>query len=243
LVKEIDDPKAKANYSYAAALLARDEKDYKLSIKILDSIDQSQWGNEFGWRVTRTQVAASYLSDNFKNEDFDKVNEIIAATPDGLKQFVVIDAIRNLGAIAENHKMESFKLLNLARAEFGKMEITVPSEKSPLFQLSPLALLKLVDLYERVGFHDEALDTLREFVKFQNRISGSFVGMNRFGEPISYFYYTTLPRKLVESDFDAICADIGQIEPTRARVAFRLHFLWENTRNGSIGESGLIELN
>jgi hypothetical protein len=117
--------------------------------------------------------------------------------------------------------------------------LPVPARSYWLTPVNPAKFLNLVDGYYQAGYKNEALVTLREFVRLQNQLSTSYVTKDANGRIVSYYHFS-LKKRFIEDNYESVCQNIGQIEATPIRLEFRLNVLWQTTRNGDIGGSGTI---
>lgn len=240
--KAIGDKEAQARFLLAASAFARYEKNYRLSIRILDGIDEDLREKLIEWEFQRVYSTRDFIVELFKTDGFAEIQEIIEKTPPGLRPYIILDAAKYLGALGEKNKQITFDLLNRAKAEFNKMDFPPPADKFQPFFVNPAKFKSLVNLYYRLGYRNEALETYEEFIALLNHLSRRFAYENKDGEKFSYYYYSSLPAQLVETDFELIYQNIGKIEALPVRLIFKFNLLEERLSGAVIGASGAVKI-
>jgi len=241
LSKTIGNKETQASWVYAAALKARDEKNYKLSISILDGIDtNSKVRLRQGWDWTRIEVSKNLIREFIGNKSFAEVDAVIDEAPPQLRPYIILEVLGPLGGFAYTYPDLRHRLLDRAKAEFARMDFPLPAPvRSYWLPVNPAKFLNLVDGYYQAGDKNEAIGILRECVRLQNQLSTTYATKDANGRIVSYYHFS-LNKRFIEDNYESVCQSIGQIEATPIRLEFRLNVLWQTTRNGAIGGSGTI---
>ena len=112
-------------YTFRAATLAAQRKDYELAIKILD--DMSKEGREFmneSWTSWRWNWAADGAVEHYKNSRFREMNLILDGTPSDLQPFAKAAFVTWLPEQAVSETEPVIQILNDAIKELRRSNIT-----------------------------------------------------------------------------------------------------------------------
>jgi hypothetical protein len=119
------DTQVRTVYSFRAATLAAERKDYELAIKILD--EMSKEGREFmneSWTSWRWNWAADGAVEHYKNSRFREMNLMLDATPPDLQPFAKAAFVTWLPEQAVSETEPVIQVLKDAIKELRRSNIT-----------------------------------------------------------------------------------------------------------------------
>ena len=227
LAKEITDKKIQANYLDLAAQKARDEKNYRLSNSILDSIEK-EFRNPY-WGTAKIETLSKLIAEHFAKDQLPEIHWLLESAPPEYVPYIITRAMFYIHASKPPQKEFVLNLLNTARAKFMAIE-RFPSK--PEFALNPTEFGNLTQFYVKFGFFDEAIATHDEAIKAFNRLVNNLPPETKdktIRRRSSFASFTNQfpPSDLVFIDkyFDRIYENIGRIEAPRTRFYDRMRFL------------------
>jgi hypothetical protein len=226
IAKEISDKKTQANFFNAASYIARTEKNYRLSIEILDGIDKEF--RNIPWVWSKIESTSKLIEESLNNNDFAEIENILESSPQEYRPFIIIRSLETIRQVKPGQKELILGLMNRARADFNKIELFTTD-----FPLNPTQFAELTRFYVKFGFNDEAIATHLESIKSFNRIfktlPAKYKDKNFIPRISSYSRFTNqYPANdidFINRYFDRIYENIGKIENFRIRLTERLGFL------------------
>jgi hypothetical protein len=237
LAKEIGDKKVRSNYLENAASHAKEEKNYRLSLNILDGIDNEF--RDYFWNFLKLTTSSELVKELFKSGDFGEIKNVLNGLPTEYRPFVIVDAVYSIWRLKPEEKEFVLDLMSQARAGFNKMD------KSPLavgdFTTNPTKFGQMTLLYVKFGFYEEAIAAHEESIKALNRYAENlpekYKEKNIIPRVSSYSRFTNQypPNDIdfVNQYFERIYENIDKIENSHLRLSERLGFLDTNLRKPS----------
>lgn len=234
LAKEIPDKKLQANYLKVASSLARSEKFYRISIKILDSIEPEFRDDYWAWM--KFDSKSEFVEELFRKNDFTEITKILESSPPEYRHFIIV----NLFNFKYNPRLEPSQrefvldLMSQARAGFNKMDKFIVNGINPF--LNPTKFSDLTRLYVKFGLYDEAIASHEESIKLFNRLvitlPSKYKEIDAIPRSSSFLSFTNqFPRNDLDffnKYFDRIYENVGTIENSRTRLFERLELLGKN---------------
>lgn len=199
-------------YKFRAAMLAKNQKDYDLAVKILDSMsDESRELMQGSWDAYHWDWAASAALDHFQNGRLVEMNLALNSSPAKLESFTKMAFLDRLPATKRLEGAQTIQLLAEAGASLRKSSIP-ESEKYGWY----FGLLKLTLRYQPA----EVISVLKESIASLNRAlseDSKFLGTNEFAN--------FLPTSLLEIDEFAVKETLASVTNVEARTQLRLQLL------------------
>jgi hypothetical protein len=213
----------RAAYLFKAALSANQQKQYALSIKILERMSDKE--REFfadDWDEARYDSAAGQANLQFIENDLSGASDTLKNVPDRIRPMAEVGFV--LKTPPDNVSAFGFNVgqLNAARLGFRKSEL--PFAKKSYYWLT---LVKLFSNYKQQG---EAADTFKEIViSFNSLLSGDDemakdIAANKLASDSASILPTLSPSLLEEQEY-SIPETVGLLKAEKPRVAISLAFL------------------
>ena len=204
------DTQVRTVYTFQAAVLAAEHKDYELAIKILD--DMSKESREFmneSWTSWRWNWAADGAVEHYKNNRFREMNLILDATPSDLQPFAKAAFVTWLPEQAVSETAPVIQVLTDAIKELRRSNIDTTFKYNWYF-----GLLRATVKYQPT----EANAVLKDAIASLNQIK-EVSPLNQ----TDWLKYLGAP--LLEMDEFAVKDALASITPVPYRAQLRLALL------------------
>lgn len=231
LAKEITDHKVKINQLAFAASKAREERNYRFSLEILDGIEEKD--RDDIWVYSKIDSSSKLIEELLKTDDFAEISNVLGSSSAELRPFIIVKSLGYVRQSNDRRKDFVLNLLKQARFEFNKIE-----KFSANMAINPTYFNEITKFYVRFGFLDEAILTHEETVKSFNRVAKNLPPNYKAKNYIPRF--TTFSRftnssppddvDFINKYFDRIYQNIEKIEDQNTRIYERLWMLALNFR-------------
>lgn len=230
---------------HTAAQIARQARNYRQAIEILDMIDDDSRKTFWLYNNERINVTVDLFKELRARNDYDGANRVIDEAPQPLRPYIVLRATWGVDAGSPEQKRQLHQLYDRAKEEFRKMNFPWPSAKADAYSINPARFRGLVNAYAELGeeYWPEALETYEESIDLQNRLVHDYAGPSVSGRSLVYFDDSSLRRNFVEHYFDRIYKSIARIDSFDLRLRMRLDLLWDliNRTGGRTG-AGMVSI-
>ncbi len=219
------DPTLRRHFTFRAAVLARDEKNFLRAHEILDSMDDAQktWLSQ-NWDLFRIGVTVDQIRELYGKKDFAGARKTLENSLPRLRPYVYLNILSESGGWWLSDSQTNLLLLDLAREEFKKADFPLP-KFNYLITTNPAKFQALVYWCVRNKFTAEALAVFDEYVELMNRLTSKYTFKTDAGDTFSHFYYYPLPQKFVDENFERLSESTRRLESSKARLEIRLWLL------------------
>lgn len=133
---DADDVAVRAQYTFRAAALAADNKDFERAIKILDDMSKEQRDAiDESWRSWRREWAAEGALEHYKKGRLREMNLILDGTPADLQTFAKAEFVNSLPEQAASDTAPIIQILNDAIKGLRRSNIDVSDKHEWYFGL------------------------------------------------------------------------------------------------------------
>lgn len=214
--------RTRSNYFHQASAIAYEEKNYRLSVMALDSMDE-EFRAGYNWTDERIRSTAGLLNELFAARDFAGIDRLLEAAPSRLRGQIILKA----EPVSRTQSEQSLRLIERAKLEFREMDFPEPARTGNSWALNPARFETVFRLYAQLGdqYLHESIAAFEEFVDLQNQLTRRFSNRTSEGKTLAYTCYIKPPKTLIETQFDRFYQNFVRFENTRVRLFYRLQFL------------------
>lgn len=216
-------PNVRGAYLFKAALSANQQKQYPLSIKILESMGEKEreiFADD--WEELRHDSAAGLAYAQFKDDDFAGALETLKNVPDKLRPLAQVGFMLNISP--EDAPTFSFGVEQLNNTRRGFIKSELPFTKKVSYWLN------LVMLFSKYKLHTEAAEVFREIAaSFNSALSDDKPAANSIASDLliseAKRIIPALSPTFIEAYENSLLESVGSLKQEKPRIQINLAFL------------------